>query len=54
LRREIDRAELSCGDWPRYIRALKTLESQSLESAEDQEVDIANIIKPLLAKGCIG
>ncbi|MEO6575181.1 MAG: aminopeptidase, partial [Polyangiaceae bacterium] len=40
------------GDWPKFIRTLKTLESQSFESSEDQEVDIANIIKPLLTKGC--
>lgn len=42
------------GDWPKFIRTLKTLESQSFEDSEDQEVDIANIIKPLLAKGCTG
>ena len=42
------------GDWPRFIRTLKKLESQTFATSEDQEDDIRRIITPLLAAGCTG
>jgi predicted aminopeptidase len=40
------------GDFPRFIRALKTLESAKFD--KEQESDIAKVVRPLIDGGCPG